>query len=139
MFHFPLTRIQFMSGIKQTYHIGCENVGQRIPNVSSWKVYNITTHKFIDIYQKNRFVLRYRIHKTYLSKLFMCYRNRNELIFPSMIRFGSYGRAHKIDIWMYGLWYIGSGSINLRLCALILKRVNRKSLNFYYASPHLWL
>ena len=24
-----------MSGIKQTNHIGCENVGQRIPNVSS--------------------------------------------------------------------------------------------------------
>ena len=60
-----------MSGIKQTYHIGCENVGQRIPNVSSWKVYNITTHKFIDIYQKNRFVQCYDIE--YIKHIYQNY------------------------------------------------------------------
>ena len=31
-----------MSGIKQTNHIGCENVGQRIPNVSIEKKTIIT-------------------------------------------------------------------------------------------------
>ena len=38
-----------MSGIKQTYHIGCENVGQRIPNVSTGKAYNIKCPKFMGI------------------------------------------------------------------------------------------
>ena len=36
-----------MSGIKQTYHIGCENVGQRIPNVST------TGKNGIALFEKN--------------------------------------------------------------------------------------
>ena len=93
-----------MSGIKQTNHIGCENVGQRIPNVS-------TTRKiampYLNIILKAIGMIEYTKYryfesrKTYIILIVspdLSIRNRNELIFPTMIRFGAYGRTHKIDI-----------------------------------------
>ena len=57
--------------------------------------------KAIGMIEYTKYMNHFESRKTYIILIVspdLSIRNRNELIFPTMIRFGAYGRTHKIDI-----------------------------------------